>query len=173
LGVAEADEDTIRGIDPLFPAPRGGLAPEDLLAYYDPPAIPLLDKPPPTITLDLLRQCLDAAPPLSTPHNDGWRNEHFIELMKDPACGMALADFLIVVHIGDVPSKMADILSPTTLVVLFNKDEATMEEMKRRLGPTYVHLQGPVDMGMALVKVACNCALLLVKESMGATVGPT
>jgi hypothetical protein len=28
-------------------------------------------------------------------------------------------------------------------------------------------------MGMALVKVACNFAMLLVKEAMGPTVGPT
>ncbi len=28
-------------------------------------------------------------------------------------------------------------------------------------------------MGMAIVKVACNCAMLLVKEAMRPTAGPT
>ena len=48
-----------------------------------------------------------------------------------------------------------------------------MEEMKVKLGPAYVQPQRPIGMGMAIVKVACICAWLLVKEAMGPAVGPT
>jgi hypothetical protein len=77
------------------------------------------------------------------------------------------------VYTADVLSKTADILSSATLVILLKKDATAMEQLKRRLGPTYVHLQRPIGMGMAIVKVACNCALLLVKGAMGPAVGPT
>jgi hypothetical protein len=76
LGVAEANENTMKGITSLFLA-LGIVKPTNLMAYYGPPANPLPDQPPPTISIDLLKKCLDAVPPpLSTPHKDGWRNEH-------------------------------------------------------------------------------------------------
>ena len=80
---------------------------------------------------------------------------------------------MTVVYTVDVPAKTADILSSATLVVLLKKDAAAMEEMKRRLGPIYVQTQRPIGMGMVIVKVACNCAMFLVKEALGPTVGPT
>ena len=52
LGVAEANEDTIRGIPPLFPEPRE-IFPEDLLEYFGPVAPPLEDQPPSTMTLEI------------------------------------------------------------------------------------------------------------------------
>jgi hypothetical protein len=47
-----------------------------------------------------------------------------------------------------------------------------MEEMKRRLGHAYVQAPKPIAMGIALVKVACNCALLQFKAAMGPAFGP-
>ena len=38
--------------------------------------------------------------------------------------------------------------------------------------PTY-NLNGPWGMGSTLVKVACNCYLLLLRGSLGASVGPS
>jgi hypothetical protein len=58
---------------------------------------------------------------------------------------------MTVVYSADVPTKSADILSSTTLVELLKKDAAAMEEMKRRLVPTYVQPQRPIGMGMAIV----------------------
>ena len=33
--------------------------------------------------------------------------------------------------------------------------------------------KAPFDMGMTLIKVACKCVMLLMKETMRPTVGPT
>ena len=156
----------------MFPDP-GVVTQEDLIAYNGPPASPLPGHPPPVITIDLLRQCLDAAPPLSTPHKDGRRNEHLSKLAKDDACGHALARVMTVVYTADVASKTADILSSATLVILLKKNAEAMEQMKQRLGPTYVQPQRPIGIGMAIAKVTCNCALLLVKAAMGPAVRPS
>ena len=75
LRIAEANEATIRALSPLFLA-RGEVSEAYLLAYYGPQAAPLQDPPPSTVTLYMLRECLAAIPPISTPHKDKWRNEH-------------------------------------------------------------------------------------------------
>ena len=90
---------------PFFPEPCV-VSQQDLLDYYGPPAPPpsLEDPLPTVVTLNLLRNCLAAAPPLSSPHRDGCRNEHLAELAKDPECGTALARVLTaVVNWGNVP----------------------------------------------------------------------
>ena len=171
LGVADATPDTIAGIPPFFPDP-GVVDPQDLLDYFGPAAPPLEDQPSSVVTLELLRTCLAAAPPLSSPHRDGWRNEHLDELAKDNACGTALARVLTAIVAGDVPQKTADILSSATLIVLLKKDAQAMAALKQRQGADYKQPQRPIGMGTALVKAACNCALLMVKEAMGPAVGP-
>jgi hypothetical protein len=70
LRVADATEDTINGIGPLFPDPRR-VDPPDLMDYYGPAAPPLEDQPSSVVTLEMLRTFLAAAPPLSSPHRDG------------------------------------------------------------------------------------------------------
>ena len=51
LGVAEANEDTIRGIPPMFPEPRE-ISPNDLLEYFGPDSPPPLEyQPPSTMTM--------------------------------------------------------------------------------------------------------------------------
>jgi len=80
--------------------------------------------------MELLRTCLSSAPPLSSPHKDGWRNEHLAELARDATCRTALARVLTAMVAGDVPLKTADILSSATLIIMLKKDATTMEEMK-------------------------------------------
>ncbi len=75
----------------------------DFLDFYGPVAPPLEDAPPNVVTADVLLACLEAAPPLSSPHKNGWRNEHFVEMAKDPACAAAMARMLTAVVTGDVP----------------------------------------------------------------------
>ncbi len=101
---------------------------------------------------------------MSTPHRDGWRNEYFFELVKDPACGSALASLMtaVVPAKGDVPAKAIDIVSYATLIVMLKKDQAAMDELKKQQGLDYRQPQRPIGTGTAVVKVACNCALLLV-----------
>jgi hypothetical protein len=77
-----------------------------------------------------------------------------------------------VVYSGDVLGKTADVLSSATLIILLKKDAPAMEEVKARLGPAYVKPQRPIGMGTAIAKVACNCALLLVKEAMFQRLAP-
>ena len=60
-GVVEATEDAISGITPLFPDPSE-VSQADLLAYYGPPAAPLQDNSPSSLSLAVLKECLDAAP---------------------------------------------------------------------------------------------------------------
>ena len=48
-----------------------------------------------------------------------------------------------------------------------------MEEMKRVLGDPCVQPQRPLGIVSALVKPASNCALLLLRGSLGAVVGPS
>ncbi len=150
---------------PLFPDP-GAVDPKDLMEYYGPLAPPLEDQPPSVVTLEMLRSVLAAAPPLSSPHRDGWRNEHLVELARDPACGIALARVLTAIVAGDAPKKTADILSSATLIVLLKKDAAAMEALKQQLGEAYRQPQRPIGMGTALVKAACNFALTMVKEAL-------
>jgi len=55
-GVADATEDTIRAISPLFLEP-GWVSPEDLLDYFGPAAPPLEDPPSNTVTVETLTAC--------------------------------------------------------------------------------------------------------------------
>ena len=118
-------------------------------------------------------ECLDDTSPISTPHKDGWSNEYFRELAKDVDFGTTLAVLMTSVIVADVPSKAANILSSATMFVLLKEDASTMDEIKRRLGPAYIQPHILTGMGMALGKVACSCALLLLKAAMGPAVGLT
>jgi hypothetical protein len=93
---------------------------------------------------------------LSSPHKDGWRNELFVEMDKDPACAAALARMLTAVVTGDVPPKTADILSSAILIILLKKDTASMEALKLVQGEAYLQPQRPIGMGTAVARLACN-----------------
>jgi hypothetical protein len=68
--VADATEDTIRAIPPLFPEPDW-VFPNDLLDYFGPAVFPLENPPYNTVIVETLTACLVTAPPLSSPHRDG------------------------------------------------------------------------------------------------------
>jgi hypothetical protein len=48
-----------------------------------------------------------------------------------------------------------------------------MAAMKEALGMDYLQPQRPLDMGSTLFKIASNCALLLLRGSLGVAVGPS
>ena len=144
LGIAEATTDTINAIGPLFPDP-GPVDPQDLRDFYGPVAPPMEDQPLSVVTLELLRTGLAAAPPFSSPHRDGWRNEHLVDFARDPTCGSALTRVLTAVLASDVPQKTADILSSATLIVLLKRDAAAMEALELKQGAAYLQPQRPIE----------------------------
>ncbi len=156
--MAETAPDTLAALRTLFPEPKV-VSEANLHEFYGHVAPPCLDAYLIIVTLDTLRACSAAAPPLSSPHKDMWRVEHFIPLAADPDCGEALAAFTSVIGKGEVSQKIGDLLSSATLVILLKKDVETMEEMKRVLGDAYVQPQRPLGMGSSLVKVASDCTL--------------
>jgi len=74
---------------------------------------------------------------------------------------------------GDVSDKIADLLSFATLVILLKKDVESTAQLNRFQGDAYLQPQKPLGMGSTLVKVASNCALLIIKGSLGPAVEPT
>ncbi len=95
------------------------------------------------------------------------------DFARDPTCGSALARVLTAVVARDVLQKTADILYSANFIVLLKKDATTMEALKLKQGAACLQPQRPIGMGTAIVKAACNCALLMVKEAMGPPVGPS
>jgi hypothetical protein len=81
--------------------------------------------------------------------------------------------FVTTVVQGDVSNKITDLLSSATMVILLKKDAETMVVMKETLGSTYVQPQRPLGMGSTMIKIASNCALLMLRGSFGAAVGPS
>ena len=58
-------------------------------------------------SLDTLKECLAAAPPLSLPHRDGWRNELLEALTRDDVCDGVVTSFIANVANGRVPRGTA------------------------------------------------------------------
>jgi hypothetical protein len=87
-------------------------------------------------------------------------------------CGEGLADHATSLVKGEVSDKVEDLLSIATLVVLLKKDAETIATMKRVQGTAYVQPQRPLRMGSTFIKVASNCALLLIRGSLDPAVGP-
>ena len=170
--MAYATLDTLAALWALFPEPSGvsEVYLHDLHGSVTPP-------PPDAllveVTSDTLRTCIATVPPLSTPRNDGWCVEHLISLVADQSCGEALATFTTIVIRRDVSNKITDLLSSETLVILLKKDADTMAVMKEALGVDYLRTQRPLGMGSTLVKIASNCALLLLRGSLGVAVEPS
>jgi hypothetical protein len=91
----------------------------------------------------------------------------------DHAYGEDLASLMNIVIRGDVSNKIADLLSSATLVIPLKKDADTMATMKEALELNYLHSQRPLGTGSTLIKIASNCALLLLHDSLGVVVGPS
>ena len=137
MGIADATPDTMHALPSLFPEPLV-VSEEDLRDYYGPAAPPLPDVEPIRITLEILATCLAAAPPLFSPHKDGWRTEHLSQLAPDDECGKALATFATSIIVGGVFDKISNLLSSATLVVLLKKYAESMVAMKQAQGPAYL-----------------------------------
>jgi hypothetical protein len=171
LGIADATLDTLHSLPSLFPEPTT-ISEEDLKDFYGPTAAPQPDSQPVRITVEILRNCLAGAPPLSSHHGDGWRTEHLSQLAPDDAFCEALAALATSIIRGDVSDKISHLLSSATLVILLKKDAKTMVAMKRAQGHVNMRPQSPLEMGSTFVKLASNCALHLIRGAMGPVVGP-
>ena len=87
--------------------------------------------------------------------------EHLTTLATDPTCGEALASLITTLVKGEVPNKIADLLSSATLVVLLNKDAETLAQLKLARGDAYLKPQRSHDMGSTLEKVCLHLRLAI------------
>ena len=131
--------------------------------FYGPAAAPLPDSQHARITVEILRNCMATAPPLSSPHRYGWRTEHLSQISPNDSCCEALAAFATSIIQGDVFDKISHLLSSATRVVLLKKDVETLVGLKQAQGPAYLPPQRPLGMGSTFVKLASNCAPHLIR----------
>jgi hypothetical protein len=168
-GIANATQDTLDAIPDLFKAP-GVIPQETLRRLYGPKIVPTHAGTSVTITTEDVQKCLMAeVAPLTTPHKDGWRAEHLSALCKDPDCATSFTTITSALAAGDVTDRTCDIVSSATLVILLEKTEDEMEEMKRKQGPNYTQPQRPPGMGSTITKVAANCILARVEPTVAAS----
>jgi hypothetical protein len=73
---------------------------------------------------------------------------------------------LIAVVTGDVHQKTTEFLSSSTLIIMLKKNASSMEALKLAQGEAYLQPHRPIGMGTTVAKLACNCALHMVKEAM-------
>jgi hypothetical protein len=69
LGIADTTEDSLKAPRIIFPQPDG-ISEEVLFDYYGIAAPPNPNCPAVNISIENLRACLAAAPPLPSPHKD-------------------------------------------------------------------------------------------------------
>ena len=74
-GVAPVSSETYHALNLMHPAP-GGVLYEDLVELFGEPKPVNATASAPNIGVDKLREYIAAAPPLTSPHRDGWRMEH-------------------------------------------------------------------------------------------------
>jgi hypothetical protein len=125
------------------------------------------------IHVDKIRECIAAAPPLTSPHRDGWRMEHLEALSRDGAFASALAIFTSNIATGDVPTSTADYLASATLVALLKKSEEDIQAMRLLLGPDFALPIRPLAMACVFVKLACNYMLSGIKDDITNVTGPS
>jgi hypothetical protein len=63
------------------------------------------------------------APPLISPHKDGWRMKHLEAFARDNAFATIMSSFITNISIGDNPFTNADYVASSTLVALMKKNE--------------------------------------------------
>ena len=170
FGVAPASAETYHALHLLHPGP-GVVRPEDLVEFYGEPPPVVTDRTATTIKVDKVRECIAAAPPLTSPHRDGWRMEHLESLARDDAFGAALAVFITNIASGDVPTTTADYFASATLVALLKKNADDIQALRERLGPDFVLPIRPLAMACVFVKLACNCMLSGIKDDIADVTG--
>jgi hypothetical protein len=122
--------------------------------------------------MDKVRECIGAAPPLISPHRDGWRMKHLEVIARDGAFAAALVIFIYNIASGDVPTATADYLASATLVSLLKKNEEDIHAMRALLGLHFVLPIRPLAMACVFLKQACNCMLLGIKDDLADGTGP-
>ena len=126
-----------------------------------------------TIHVDKVRECIAAAPPLTSPNRDGWRMEHLEALARDDAFATALAIFTSNIVSGDGPTSTADYIAFAALVALLKKNLEDIHTMRALLGPDFVLSIRPLAMACVFVKLACNCMLSGIKDNIEDVTGPS
>ena len=116
-----------------------------------------------TIPVDKLRECMAAAPPLTSPHMDGWRMEHMEALSRDDAFATALATYISNIATRDVHSTTADYPAFATLIALLKKNEEDIHALRELLGQDFVLPIRPLAMACVFVKLTCSCVMSRIK----------
>jgi hypothetical protein len=170
FGVALASTETYHALNQMHPGPRV-VRPEDLVELYGEPPPVVLDRAATTISVDKVRECIAAAPPLTSPHRDGWRMEHLEALALNDEFAVALAVFISNIASGDVPTTTADYFASATLVALLKKNADDIPALRERLGPDFVLPIRPLAIACVFVKLACNCMLSGIKDDIADATG--
>ena len=145
FGVAPASAETYHALNLMYPAP-GGVLYEDMVELFGEPKPVDATASAPNIGVDKVRECIAAAPLLTSPHRDGWRMEHLEELSRDGAIADALATFISNIATGNVHAVTADYLASATLVALLKKGDEDTQALRDLLGPGFVLQIRPLAM---------------------------
>ncbi len=172
FGVAPASAETLHALTLLHPGP-GDVRPEDMNELYGEAKLVRTARSETTISRDKVRECIAAAPPLTSPHRDGWRMEHLEALGRDDTFAAALAVFISNIASGDVPPKTADYFASATLIALLKKNEEDITALRELMGPDFVLPIRPLAMACVFVKLACNCMLSSIKDDIEEVTGPS
>eukprot|EP00873_Tetraselmis_striata_P045687 jgi/Tetstr1/465951/TSEL_000914.t1 len=168
-GVAEPSAENIDELRRMFPPPSAD-DPSGLLPQPEPH-----DIPPITISPDDLHGVLQRAPADSACHRDGWRVDHLRDLSDDYDTLQSMACFMTVVCSGNVSDHVKQLLSSSTLIPLWKKDEEARGDLRGQAeaqNNPYRPLIRPIGFSSALTRVASSAAMW-IRDHIARAVGPS
>eukprot|EP00873_Tetraselmis_striata_P041685 jgi/Tetstr1/461949/TSEL_007027.t1 len=169
-GVAEPSVENIDELRRLFPPPAAD-DPSGLLPPPEPD-----DIPPITVCPDDLHGVLQRAPADSACHRDGWRVDHLRDLSDDSDTLQSMARFMAVVCSGDVSDRVKQLLSSSTLIPLWKKDEEARGDLRGQAEAQNSPYRPPIrPIGFnssALTTVASSAAMWTIRDHIAKAVGP-
>eukprot|EP00873_Tetraselmis_striata_P010115 jgi/Tetstr1/430379/TSEL_020190.t1 len=169
-GVAEPSAENIDELRRLFPPPAAD-DPSGLLPPPEPD-----DIPPITVCPDDLHGVLQRAPSDSACHRDGWRVEHLRDLCDDSDTLQSMARFMTVVCSGNVSDRVKQLLSSSTLIPLWKKDEEARGDLRGQAeaqNSPYRPPIRPIGFSSALTRVASPAAMWTIRDHIARAVGPS
>eukprot|EP00873_Tetraselmis_striata_P009583 jgi/Tetstr1/429847/TSEL_019714.t1 len=169
-GVAEPSAENIDELRRLFPPPAAD-DPSGLLPPPEPD-----DIPPITISPDDLHGVLQRAPADSACHRDGWRVDHLRDLSDDYDTLQSMARFMTVVCSGNVSDRVKQLLSSSTLIPLWKKDEEARGDLRGQAeaqNSPYRPPIRPIGFSSALTRVASSAAMWTIRDHVARAVGPS
>eukprot|EP00873_Tetraselmis_striata_P036234 jgi/Tetstr1/456498/TSEL_043221.t1 len=169
-GVAEPSAENIDELRRLFPPPAAD-DPSGLLPPPEPD-----DIPPITISPDDLHGVLQRAPADSACHRDGWRVDHLRDLSDDYDTLQSMARFMTVVCSGNVSDRVKQLLSSSTLIPLWKKDEEARGDLRGQAeaqNSPYRPPIRPIGFSSALTRVASSAAMWTIRDHIARAVGPS